>query len=475
MSTPFDTIAPVYDQLWNSPQRGHVWSVIDSCFRPGDRVLDLGCGTGDDALHLAERGVDVVGIDAAEKMIDVAVSRGVTARRLGIEDLAVLSERFSGAISNFGALNCIVDLCPVAAQLARLVRPGGIVAICIMGRFAWGETLASVSKWEWGKAARRWSGRAVWRGMDVFYHSSQYVRAAFESEFTFDRRVSIGHGDHQLYIFRRRLGCSPRDALAWQPVGGGKTPRGLKPTLRGQFLQDYRAIRSAEGRGSSDSDYYRALPFADLTGRNSAQWQIRARTFDYFHRHLLPRRSCDIADLGAGNCWLSYRLSELRHRPVAVDIFNDPMDGLRAARHYPTRFPAIEAEFDSLPFTSQSFDLVVFNSSFHYSSDYARTLAEARRCLRGGGRVVILDTPIYKRQEHGEAMRRERGPDRSHALGSIEYLDLQMLQDLAHELRITWKTYKPWYGWSWHLRPLRARLRRRRPPSRFWILVGEFQ
>ena len=37
---------------------------------------------------------------------------------------------------------------------------------------------------------------------------------------------------------------------------------------RKQFLQDYGKIRAAEGRASSDSEYYRALPFADLTGRN---------------------------------------------------------------------------------------------------------------------------------------------------------------------------------------------------------------
>jgi SAM-dependent methyltransferase len=256
----------------------------------------------------------------------------------------------------------------------------------------------------------------------------------------------------------------------------------LTSAPRRQFLEDYAKIRAVEGRGSEDSAYYRALPFSDLTGRNTAQWRIRATTFEYFKRHLLPLRPCDILDLGAGNCWLSYRLAELGHGPVAVDIFSDPGDGLGAARHYPVNFPVIESEFDDLPFPDAQFDLAVFNSSIHYSSDYVRTLSEARRCLRPGGCVVILDSPVYKRREHGEAMRIERQISfelqhgfRSEALGSIEFFDLEMLDRLERELSLTWEIHRPWYGWQWHLRPMRARLKRQRPPSRFWILVGRFQ
>jgi SAM-dependent methyltransferase len=256
----------------------------------------------------------------------------------------------------------------------------------------------------------------------------------------------------------------------------------LTSTPRRQFLEAYAKIRYAEGRGSEDSAYYRALPFADLTGRNSAQWRIRARTFEYFSRRILPSRGCDILDLGAGNCWLSHRLAELGHAPVAVDIFTDARDGLGAARHYPTHFPVIESGFDDLPFPAAQFDLAVFNSSIHYSSDYAGTLAEARRCLRPEGRVVILDSPIYRRREHGEAMRAERQASferrhglRSEALGSIEFFDLETLHDLERELSLTWEIHRPWYGLRWHLRPARALLKRQRPPSRFWILVGRFQ
>jgi SAM-dependent methyltransferase len=250
---------------------------------------------------------------------------------------------------------------------------------------------------------------------------------------------------------------------------------------RRQFLADYAKIRSGEGRGSADSAYYRALPFADLTGRNAAQWRIRARTFEYFERRILSRRPCRILDLGAGNCWLSYRLAELGHLSVAVDIFADDLDGLKARRHYPLCLPAIEADFDNLPFPDESFDLAIFNSSFHYSNDYLRTLISARRCLRSDGRLVILDSPVYKRREHGEAMKAERQAFferqyglRSEALGSIEFFDLETLRWLAGALSLRWRIYRPWYGMRWHLRPLRAWLSRRRPPSRFWILEATF-
>ena len=95
---------------------------------------------------------------------------------------------------------------------------------------------------------------------------------------------------------------------------------------------------------------------------------------------------------------------------------------------------------------------------------------------------MILDSPAYKRREYGEAMRIERQISfelqhgfRSEALGSIEFFDLEMLDRLERELSLTWEIHRPWYGWRWHLRPLRAWLKGQRPPSRFWILVGRFQ
>ncbi|HWE51870.1 MAG TPA: class I SAM-dependent methyltransferase [Bryobacteraceae bacterium] len=258
--------------------------------------------------------------------------------------------------------------------------------------------------------------------------------------------------------------------------------------IRRQFLKDYSRIRRAEGRGSSDPEYYRALPYRDLTGKNSAQWAIRARSYRYFESRVLPaiekeaRRPLDILDLGAGNGWMSYRLALRNHRTVALDIFADQSDGLRAARNYTVPLACVEAEFDQLPFADGSFDLAVYNSSLHYSTDYRRTLTEVRRCLRKTGRFAIVDSPVYKLPEHGEQMRNERHEQferqygfRSDAAPSIEFFDEAMLHKLGHELNIEWTRARAWYGLSWALRPLKAKLRKRRPPSQFLILTGRFR
>jgi SAM-dependent methyltransferase len=254
---------------------------------------------------------------------------------------------------------------------------------------------------------------------------------------------------------------------------------------RQRFLVEYRHIRHAEGRGSDDAGYYQALPFRDLSGRDQAMWAMRAKTYAFFVRRVLApietetRSPLQILDLGSGNCWMSYRLSQRGHAVVALDIFRDEKDGLFAARHYDAAFPQVEAEFNHLPFRSGYFDLIIFNSSFHYSTNYVATLAEARQHVRPSGRIVILDTPVYRRRQHGEQMISERYADfsarygfRSDAIPSVGFLDEQTLRTLAGSLQFEWTIHRPWYGWRWHLRPLRARFSGRRPPSRFWVLVG---
>lgn len=270
---------------------------------------------------------------------------------------------------------------------------------------------------------------------------------------------------------------------------------GLAPTREErfeQFIREYQTVRAEEGRGSSGSLYYLALPYKDLTGRNTWQWKIRSRTFRFFERKVLahlegryPRR-LDVLDIGAGNGWMSYRLALRGHRPVAVDLLAGDYDGLGAARHYfhylPQPFARFRAEMGRLPFTDGQFDLAIFNASFHYSEDYDRTLREALRCLRRPGHVCILDSPFYQRDESGQRMLEARRAEyerkygfRSDSIASREYLTESSLQDLARRHQVAWKVLEPWYGVGWALRPFWSRLRRRREPAKFYVAWGSIE
>jgi SAM-dependent methyltransferase len=257
-----------------------------------------------------------------------------------------------------------------------------------------------------------------------------------------------------------------------------------------RFIEDYQFIRASEGRGSISDDYYLALPDRDLSGRNSVQWAIRARTFRYIERQILPRimtltqPTLHILDLGAGNGWMSYRLARQGHAPIAVDLMTNDQDGLEAAAHYqqrlPSLFPRFQAEIDNLPFTDSQFDLVIFNASFHYSENYEKTLAEALRCTRGDGTVLIADTPWYSEEHSGLRMLEERRAlyikrygFPSDGLRSQEYLTDRRLAEMEKWFRIHWQMHEPYYGISWQLRPLLAKLSRRRPPSRFRIYTAK--
>ncbi len=255
-----------------------------------------------------------------------------------------------------------------------------------------------------------------------------------------------------------------------------------------RFMEDYELIRAAEGRGSEGEDFYLGLPYKDLSGRNSKQWHIRARSYDYLIRHVLNRIPQNgggrILDLGAGNGWMSFRLALAGYRPVAVDLLTNDRDGLGAAAHYqkclPEPFPRFQAEIARLPFQDEQFDAIIFNASFHYSDDYAVTLCEALRCVRNNGIVIISDTPWYSREESGRQMVSERRAAFSHCYGtasdfirSLEYLTDERLRTLEEQLSIQWTIHSPHYGFKWAMRPLVAKLHRRREPSRFRIYVTQ--
>lgn len=198
MTAVFDQLASEYDRIWTRSavgtlQREAVWRHIADCFRPGQSVLDLGCGTGEDVLRLMRAGLRVRAIDASPEMVKIARDRGVDAQTLSIEKCCILDETFDAALSNFGPLNCVQDLDALCGPLARLIRPGGYLLICTMGRFCAWETAWALLGGKPRKAFRRWHNSVMSSlGVRVFYPSKQRVEAAFRPAFTLASWYGIG-------------------------------------------------------------------------------------------------------------------------------------------------------------------------------------------------------------------------------------------------------------------------------------------
>ena len=142
--------AETYEQKFTGTTVGRarryaVWRDLERAFKPGERILELNCGTGIDAVFLAGKGVHILGCDIAPRMIELAQELAAQAeltdppdfRVLPTENLAAIAQEgpFDGAFSNFSGLNCVDDLSQVAQDLGRLLKPRARFLIVMMGRF----------------------------------------------------------------------------------------------------------------------------------------------------------------------------------------------------------------------------------------------------------------------------------------------------------------------------------------------------
>jgi SAM-dependent methyltransferase len=208
----WDAAAETYDldfpnTLIGRAQRDSIWREIEKVFTVGQRILELNCGTGIDAVFLANRGVTVLACDIAPRMIELAQRRANSTNTSGLIDFRVLATEniealrkealFDGAFSNFSGLNCVDDLPAIAQKLARLLRPGARLVLCMIGRFVPWEIAWYMAHGNPGRAFLRFRRVTIGRiaedaVVNVRYPSVRTLARIFAPGFRLTKRQGIG-------------------------------------------------------------------------------------------------------------------------------------------------------------------------------------------------------------------------------------------------------------------------------------------
>jgi SAM-dependent methyltransferase len=219
-SGAFDAFADVYDadfthSILGRLLRPRVWDILARQFTAGQHTMELACGTGEDAIWLARRGVHVTATDGSAEMVrkaeakaeaeGVQGSRGaeeqgsvkveqVSLQQVGAGHFAgrrspVAGHLFDGVFSNFGGLNTIGEWRALAGALAEIVRPGGKVILVPMGPLCPWEIVWYVGHGQPKMAFRRWArnGAPAKIGdslIPIWYPSAGRLRSNFAPWFS---------------------------------------------------------------------------------------------------------------------------------------------------------------------------------------------------------------------------------------------------------------------------------------------------
>jgi ubiquinone/menaquinone biosynthesis C-methylase UbiE len=257
----FDSVAADYDGPRGNndlirDMRSEMWRCLDATFAPGSRLIDLGCGTGLDAVRMARLGHRVTATDWSPQMVERTRDRAerehltehVQTVVVGAHELQHLNSTggYDGAYSNLGPLNCVPQLADVSRECARLLKPGGALAFSVIGRVCPWEIAHYLRRGRWARVKVRFARGVVpvsmnkhniwtqYYGPREFYRhfkrdfSLKYFRglcvfapppyltwvrdkhlAWYERLWRLDRRVAgwpiiRGMGDHFLMVMRRR-------------------------------------------------------------------------------------------------------------------------------------------------------------------------------------------------------------------------------------------------------------------------------
>jgi len=155
----------------------------------GRRILDVGCGTGRDMTYFKRRGFDPVGIDLADRMLEICRKRGLDARSMDFEDIVFPEGEFDGVWAHT-SLHLVPKekLPPIIDCMKRMMKPAGVLCVCVIE-----GTREGVREEEKYPGTKRW----------VSEYLSDELRALLEEKFEIERfsRVVPDENDDSSYLY----------------------------------------------------------------------------------------------------------------------------------------------------------------------------------------------------------------------------------------------------------------------------------
>lgn len=211
LESDFDMAAVAYDDDFTysqigKMQRNRVWENINLSIqnKKSLRVLELNCGTGEDALLFSQKGHAITATDISEKMLEVARSKtknqNIIFRSLDlnkIEDFE-FTEKYDLVFSNFGGLNCLdtISLTKVGNCVVDLLKPKGKFIAVIMPSFCFWESLYFLLKANFSEAFRRRKEYAMAKVsgnlVKTWYYSPKHFKALISDKMNCESVKPIG-------------------------------------------------------------------------------------------------------------------------------------------------------------------------------------------------------------------------------------------------------------------------------------------
>lgn len=240
--------AGLYDE-----KHSFVWKLAEGVLellnaKHGERILDLGCGTGHLTAKIAEAGTHVVGVDRSPEMIQQAREK-YPALRFEVMDARelALGGAFDAVFSN-ATLHWIKEPKRVIAGMGKLLRPGGRFVAEFGGKGNTGELLKAVER-AWKKLGLPGPSPHPWYYPSVAEYAELLEKNGFEVTYAllFDRPTPLDDGERGLRNWIEMFGASFAEGLPDTKRGRLKeeVEEELRPILfrDGHWVMDYRRLR----------------------------------------------------------------------------------------------------------------------------------------------------------------------------------------------------------------------------------------